>query len=124
MKQEIKNIELLPMLNNLLIDNKDWTVPDAIHDLANTYNIHLKRYHAIASAYSRWKQQNNKFEIKNIHTLIKYISTENVVDFLEKYQDDDEDYEYILNRFKNKKGAADSRKVVKIIRAMLLEAIK
>lgn len=124
MKQEIKNIELLPMINNLLCDNKDWTVPDAIHDLADTYNIHLKRYHAIASAYSRWKRENNKFEIENMHTLIKYISTENLIDFLEVYKDQDKDYKYVLDRFKNTKGAADSRKVVKAIRAMLLAAIK
>jgi hypothetical protein len=124
MKKEIKNIELAPKINNLLFKNKDWTVPDAIKDLSDTYKIPSQKYNAIASAYSRWKREFNQYDIQNAHDLIKYISTENVTDFLEAYEGQDPDYAYSLNRFNNRKGAADSRKIIKIVRAMLTQAIK
>lgn len=123
-KSEIKNIELLPLIYHLKIENKEWITQDAINDLRSKYIIGPNRDKAIITAYSRWKKNNNQFEINNFNSLIKYISTENVKEFVKKNRQI-KDFASLDDRYEHPKNplGSDSRKILKAIRAMLLDSI-
>ena len=123
-KMKIKNIDLCPLIHDLLIDNREWTVIDAIIELKYKYTIESKRYDAIASTYSRWKR-NLKIPITDMHSLIKYISSENLKDFVKKHSED-KDFKYLDERYEHPRNplGTDSRRILKAIRAMLIAEIK